>query len=152
MILAGQVLGTFSAPKGVSGMPRPRVERLKMIEGYGIEGDKHAGGIEHKTVMIVGDRPYRMAREELKVAMEEGSLGENILLDFDPHEFAPGTIFRIGEAKIQIVESCTLCKHLAVFHEKLPRLIRDHRGLYCRILADGEIRNGDAVIWEGREF
>ncbi len=152
MILAGEVLGTFSAPKGVSGMPRPRAERLILRNKYGIEGDKFADGPEHKRMMIVGKRPYTMARKELGVEMEPGSLGENLLLDFDPHEFAAGTIFRIGEAKIQIVESCTLCKHLAVFHEKLPRLIRDHRGLYCRILSDGEIRNGDPVIWEGREF
>ena len=152
MILAGEVLGTFSAPRGVSGMPRPRAERLRLKSGYGIEGDKFAGGAEHKTVMIVGQRPYTMAREELGVTMEPGSLGENLLLDFDPHEFAAGTIFRIGNARIQIVESCTLCKHLAVFHERLPRLIRDHRGLYCRILTDGEIESGDSVVWEGREF
>ncbi|WP_292660515.1 MOSC domain-containing protein [Nitratifractor sp.] len=152
MIVAGKVLGTFSAPEGVSGMPRPRAETLKMVAGYGIEGDKYAGGPEHKTVMIVGDLPYKMAKEELGVEMEEGSLGENILLDFDPHEFAPGTLFRIGEAKIQIVDSCTLCKHLAVFHPKLPRLIRDRRGRYCRIVEDGEIRVGDTVIWEGREL
>ena len=151
MILAGKVLGTFSASKGQSGMPRPRVERLRLIEGHGIEGDKFAGGEMHKTVMIVGKRPYDMARD-LGITLEPGSLGENLLLDFDPHEFAAGTIFQIGEAQIQIAESCTLCQHLAVFDKRLPKLVRDHRGLYCRILADGEIRPGDTVIWKGREL
>ncbi len=151
MILAGKVLGTFSARKGQSGMPRPKVEKIRLIEGHGIEGDKFAGGESHKTVMIVGRRPYRMA-EELEVDLEPGSLGENLLFDFDPHEFAAGTVFQIGEAQIKIVEACTLCKHLAIFDKRLPRLVRDHRGLYCRILSGGEIRPGDQVIWKGREL
>ena len=151
MILAGKVLGTFSAPQGVSGLPRPRTERLRLVEGHGIDGDKFAGGEMHKTVMIVGRRPYDMA-SELGIPLEEGSLGENLLFDFDPHEFAPGTVFQIGEAQIQITESCTLCQHLAQFDKRLPRLVRDHRGLYCRILGDGEIRKGDTVIWKGREL
>jgi len=150
MILAGEVLGTFSAPKGVSGLPRPKVERLILKKGYGIEGDKFAGGKEYKTVMIVGKRPYDMAKE-LGIELEGGSLGENILFDFDPHEFAIGTIFQIGTAQIQITDSCTLCQHLSIFDKRLPKLVRDNRGLYCKIVSDGEVKVGDRAIWKGRE-
>jgi len=149
MILAGTVLGTFSAREGESGYPRPAREVLRFREGYGIEEDKFAGGKPHKQVLIVGTKPYEMARE-IGVELEPGSLGENLLLDFDPHEFTAGTIFGIGDAKIEVVESCTLCNHLSVFDKRLPRLIRDHRGLYCRILSDGEVRSGMKVAWFGR--
>ncbi|WP_456430778.1 MOSC domain-containing protein [Nitratifractor sp.] len=151
MILAGEVLGTFSAPEGTGGLPRPRVETLRLRAEYGIEGDKFAGKNPDRGVLITGKYAYDLAQRE-GIELAPGSLGENLLLDFDPHRFTIGTVFEIGGARIRVSESCTLCDHLAVFDKRLPRLVRDNRGLYCRVLRDGEIRPGDSVVWIGREW
>ncbi len=139
--ILGKVLYTFSAIKGSSGLPRPQVEKLVLKEGYGIENDKFAGDELHKTVMIIGKKSYDMAKEE-GIELQKGSYGENILFDFDPHTLQVGDRLQIADALIEITEKCTLCNHLSVFGAKLPKLIKNHRGLYCKIIKGSEITRG----------
>lgn len=134
----GKVLEIFSATKESSGLPRPKVKELNLIENFGIENDKFAGKKLEQTVMIVGLKSYEMAREQ-NINLEFGSLGENILLDFDPHNLEVGTNLQIGEAIIEITQVCTVCNHLSVFDKNLPQLLKAHRGLYCKIIKSGFI-------------
>ena len=140
----GKVISTFSAKKGQSGLPRPKVDSLNLITGFGIEYDKFAGTDENKAVMIVGKYAYDLAKEE-GIELELGSLGENVLFDFNPHDFHIGDIFQVGQTVIQITEACTICNHLAVFDDDLPIIVQDCRGLYCKILEGGEIKKGSTV-------
>jgi len=145
MVILGEVLGLFSAKVGESGLPRPKRDTLFLKSGYGIEGDKFAGKKLNQSVMIVGTKAYNLAKEK-GIELEIGSLGENILFDFDPHEFAIGSEFKIGKsAVIRITKGCTICKHLAVFDENLPKILEFHRGVYCKIIQSGEIKVGDMV-------
>ena len=134
----GKVIETFSATKESSGMPRPKVENLNLIKDFGIENDKFAGKKLDQTVMVVGLKSYEIAQEN-GIDLELGSLGENILLDFDPHDFEVGTNLKIGDSVIEITQNCTVCNHLAVFGESLPMLLKNHRGLYCKIIEGGNI-------------
>jgi len=134
----GVVTGTFSADKRSQGLPRPKVERLVLIEGYGIKNDKFAGDVLDKTVMIIGQNSYDIAKEN-GIDLIHGTFGENILFDFDPHLLHVGDKIEAGEAILEITEKCTVCNHLSVFGAKLPKLIKAHRGLYCKILKSGEI-------------
>lgn len=143
-MIIGKVIGTFSAKKADSGLPRPKVDSLKLIEGFGIEEDKFAGKDLEKTVMIVGQYSYDISLKE-GINIQTGSLGENILFDFNPHDYSVGTKFKIGEAVIQITENCTICNHLAVFGKKLPEIVKDCRGIYCTIINNGVIKKDDSV-------
>ncbi len=134
----GKVLKTFSATKESSGLPRPSVESLNLIEGFGIENDKFAGKKLEQTVMIVGIKSYEIALEN-EIKLELGSLGENILLDFDPHDFNIDEEIFIGDSIIKITQICTVCNHLSVFDKELPNLLKSHRGLYCKIIKSGLI-------------
>lgn len=140
----GKVLEIFSATKESSGLPRPKVEQLNLIKDFGIENDKFAGKKLDQTVMIVGLDSYEIAKKH-NIDLEIGSLGENILLDFDPHVYEVGDIFQIGESQIQITQVCTVCNHLSVFDKELPKLLKNHRGLYCKILNSGIILNETIV-------
>lgn len=134
----GIVLETFSATKESSGLPRPKVRELNLIKDFGIENDKFAGKKLEQTVMIVGLKSYEIAHQQ-NINLEFGSLGENILLDFDPHDLIVNQELIIGTSIIQITQICTVCSHLSVFGEELPTLLKNHRGLYCKILKDGII-------------
>jgi len=94
--------------------------------------------------MIVGKLAYELAQES-SIDIPSCALGENILLDFDPHKFVPGTIFAIGNAQIEITKACTLCSHLSKYDKKLPKLILNYRGQYCKVIKSGEIKRGDRV-------
>lgn len=139
-----KVIDIFSAPKGVSGGTRPKVQKLVLIKDYGIENDKFALKDLEKTVMIVGINSYEIAKEN-QINLNFGSLGENILLDFDPHLLEIGTILEIGNAKIEITQKCTICNHLAEFGDCLPALLKNCRGLYCKVVKSGEIVENSEV-------
>ena len=140
----GKVLKTFSATKESSGLPRPQVEKLNLIVDFGIENDKFAGKKLDQTVMIVGIQSYEIANQN-DIELEFGTLGENILLDFDPHIFEVGKLLFIEDSIIEITQVCTVCNHLSVFDKKLPLLLKSHRGLYCKIIKDGIIKENMIV-------
>ncbi|MDD2887453.1 MAG: MOSC domain-containing protein [Aliarcobacter sp.] len=144
----GKVLNTFSATKDSSGLPRPQVSFLNLIEGFGIENDKFAGKKLEQTVMIVGLKSYEIALQN-GINLEFGCLGENVLLDFDPHSLEIGTNLIIGDSIIEITQVCTICNHLAVFDENLPILLKGHRGVYCKIIKSGNISKDMIVKIEG---
>ena len=144
----GKILNTFSATKESSGLPRPTVENLNLIKDYGIENDKFAGKKLDQTVMIVGTKSYEIALQN-GINLEFGCLGENVLLDFDPHSLEIGTNLIIGDSIIVITQVCTVCNHLAVFDENLPILLKGHRGVYCKIIKSGNISKDMIVKIEG---
>ncbi len=143
------VIGTFSAPEGQSGLPRPQSEQLNLVAGHGIVGDKFARKDLNQTVMIVGKTAYDIAAKG-GVKIDPGSLGENILIDGDPHQLAVGTRLHVGSAIIELTEACTLCNHLSVFDRRLPKLVRHDRGVYCRIVTSGTVEVGDTLSIESR--
>jgi len=138
----GRVLELYIAPVGTSGV-REKRDSLHLSE-VGIKDDKFANKEINKSVMIVGVKPYDMAKSSL-IDIPKAALGENILLDFDPHALEIGTVLEIGTAKIKITEACTLCKHLSKYSPKLPKLILKHRGIYCMVVKSGIIKKDDIV-------
>lgn len=147
MINIGKVIQTFSADKNSSGLPRPIVSSLNLIVDYGIENDKFALKDLDQTVMMVGLKSYDIAKQE-GINLVHGALGENILVDFDPHEYKIGDVFYIGDSAIEITQICTVCNHLSVFDKKLPKLLKSHRGLYCKILNSGIITKEKEVLFK----
>lgn len=140
----GKVLEVFSATKEESSLPRPVVEELELIKGHGIKNDKFAKKDENKSVMMVGLNAYELASEH-GIDLKQGTFGENILLDFNPHELPFGSIVFIEDAKISIIQNCTVCDHLAVFDKKLPKIAKGKRGVYCKIEANGVVKKGMKV-------
>ena len=144
MIELGKVLKTFSATNESSGLPRPIVSKLNLIADYGIENDKFAGKKLDQTVMIAGLKSYEIAKQN-NIDLEIGCLGENILLDFDPHDFEVGKQLFIEDTILEITQICTVCSHLSLFDNNLPTLLKGHRGLYCRIIKNGIIKENMIV-------
>lgn len=140
----GNVVDTFSAPKGFKGSVRPKVEKLEMIKDHGIKDDKFAAKDIERSVMIVGTIAYDIAKEN-NIELEHGSLGENILMDFDPHTLDVGDTIQIQDVKLQLTEECSVCSHLGVHDKRLPKLVAKHRGVYCKILDDGIIKKGQEI-------
>lgn len=140
----GKTVEIFSAKKGQSGLPRPIVNELNIINGFGIQDDKFAGKDEDKAVMIVGTIAYEIAKKN-GITLEQGSFGENILLDFNPHDYFIGTIFKIGNTVLEVTQACTICNHLSVFGDALPSLVKNCRGLYCKVLEGGCIKKDMSV-------
>ncbi len=141
--MLGKVLKLYIAPLGTSGV-REEKEAIFVKENYGIEGDKFAGKEADRSIMLIGHNSYELA-QTIGITLPEVALGENILLDFDPHSLEAGSILKIGDVHLEITKECTLCKHLTKYSAKLPKLLLGKRGIYCTILKSGTIKVGDSV-------
>jgi len=125
-----------------SGLPKPQVEVLELVAGFGAKGDRHAGKDPDRAVLVAGLPSYEKAKG-VGIQLPFGALGENLLLDLDPHNLPPGTRLRIGEALLEFSYVCTVCSSLSQFDLRLPKLLYGGRGLYARVLEKRKKRPGD---------
>lgn len=110
----------------------------------GVIDDKfHAKGLE-RSVLIASTESYNMAKEH-EITIEDGVLGENILIDWNPYHLLPGERFKIGSVLFEITQNCTLCKGLSSVNAKLPKLLKNDRGIFAKVLHSGSIKIGDTI-------
>ena len=82
-----------------------------------------------------------------------GHLGENITVEGIPYvAFQPESLWRMGEATLQITIAATPCsklKHLPYIGEEnikaFCKMLEGQRGWYARVLKEGEIKKGDSI-------
>lgn len=110
-----------------SGLPKPRVEALELVAGFGAKGDRHAGKDPDRAVLVAGLSAYEKA-QGAGIPLPYGALGENLLLDLDPHALPPGARLRVGEALLELSQVCPVCKSLSQFDLRLPKLLYGGRG------------------------
>ncbi|MGB5965080.1 MAG: hypothetical protein WBF77_00895 [Sulfurimonadaceae bacterium] len=69
--------------------------------------------------MIASQESYKIV-EQNGITIEKGSLGKNILIDWNPYHLLPGERFVIGEVTYEITQNYTLYKGLPSVDAKLP--------------------------------
>ena len=110
----------------------------------GVINDKfHAKGLE-RSVLIASTESYNMAKAH-EISIEDGVLGENILIDWNPYHLLAGERFKIGTVLFEITQNCTLCKGLSSVNAKLPKLLKNDRGIFAKVLHSGSIKIGDTI-------
>jgi MOSC domain-containing protein YiiM len=141
----GEVLKLFISKSGVS----QRVEKDKIaLDELGVVEDKFYNKNIQRSVLIASIESYNLIKN-YGLEMPFGYLGENILLDYNPYGLEVGTILKIGSATLEISQHCTICNHLAVIDVKIPTLLKNDRGIFAKVISEGEIKNGDEVYIAG---
>lgn len=114
------------------------------IDENGVIGDKFYGKDSLRSILISSTDAYTLAKN-INIDMEYGVLGENILIDGTIRELNLGDSFYIGEVLFQIAQNCTICKGLSKIDAKLPKLLKDDRGIFIQAITNGSIKNGDEL-------
>ncbi len=127
------------------GLPKPPLAEARLVAGMGVEGDRHFGRDPDRAVLLAGEAAYALAAE-LGLELPFGALGENLLLDLDPHGLPPGARLAVGPALLELASVCTVCSSLSAFGLRLPKLLYGRRGVYARVLLGGVVRVGDPVV------
>lgn len=141
----GEVLKLFISKSGVS----ERIEKKQItLDELGVVEDKFYNKNIQRSVLIASIDSYNLIKN-YNLEMPFGYLGENILLDYNPYTLEVGTKLKIGNAVLEITQHCTICNHLAVIDVKLPTLLKDDRGIFAKVISEGEIKNGDEVYIVG---
>lgn len=115
------------------------------VDDNGILNDKfHAKNLQ-RSILITSIQSYTLAQENA-IDIEQGTLGENILIDINPYSLVAGEKIKIGEALLEITQNCTLCRGLSSVNSKLPKLLKNDRGIFAKVINhSAKIVVGDQV-------
>ncbi len=125
-------------------LPKPPLVQAHLVAGMGVVGDRHYGKHPDRAVLVAGQTAYTLAAQ-VGLKLPWGALGENLLIDLDPHRLGAGARLAIGSVLLEFTSVCTVCEALSVFDLRLPKLLYGRRGLYARVLQGGVVRVGDAL-------
>jgi len=139
MTKVGSVFSLFYSPlNGRMGISELSFDIKGIIE------DKHYDKNIERSVLIASLDSYKLA-ESNGIDISHGALGENLLLDYNPYELETGSKLKIGNVVLEISQHCTLCKSLTKVDTKLPKLLKNDRGIFAKVIEPGNIQDGDAV-------
>jgi MOSC domain-containing protein YiiM len=111
----------------------------------GIKDDKFYAKDPMRSILLTAIDSYDLATEN-GISLQHGSLGENILIDINPYSLLAGDKIRIGDLTLEITQNCTLCKGLTSVNSKLPKLLKNDRGIFAKVLeGSSDIKIGDNV-------
>lgn len=115
------------------------------VDQNGIIEDKFYAKNTQRAILITSYDSYMMAQEN-NITIEKGVLGENILIDINPYHLTGGQTLKIGSTIFEITQNCTLCKGLTSINSKLPKLLKNDRGIFAKVISgSATISVGDTV-------
>lgn len=115
------------------------------VDNDGVLNDKFHGKDLLRSVLIASVDSYELAKEE-GIEIEYGLLGENILVDINPYSLLPGEQLQIGDTILEITQNCTLCKGLSSVDSKLPKVLKNDRGIFAKVISgESLIKVGDVI-------
>lgn len=136
---------SINVSKGKGGAKQP-VATARLIPGFGIEGDGHAGGTGKRQVSLLSWESGLKMRGE-GAAIVYGSFGENITTTGVPlKELKVGDRLRIGaRAVLEVTGIGKQCPApCSIFHQ-VGRCIMPDEGVFCVVVEGGIIRTGDPI-------
>jgi len=139
MIKVGTVTALFYADTD----GQNTVESLS-LDMQGIIEDKHYQKDRERSVLIASMDSYELAKEN-GIDVPPGALGENLLISYNPYALEAGSRLSFGNVILEISQHCTLCKSFAKVDPKLPKLLKNDRGVFAKVIESGNITTGDDI-------
>ena len=110
----------------------------------GVVEDKYYNKDIDRSVLIASKQSYDLALEN-GIDVPYSTLGENLLIDYNPYHLKAGTQIVINDLVLEISQNCTLCNSLAKVDSELPRLLQNDRGIFAKVITSGTISKGDNI-------
>ena len=154
--MPARIAAIYTAP--AAGAPVDRVSEARALAGRGLEGDRYAAGEgsfsrwpgRGRAVTLISAEALREAEAAFDVSLSEGQHRRNLVVEgLDPATLR-GVPFGIGEARFEGVRLCAPCKYLVRVTGQADAFdaLVGRGGLRAEVVADGTIREGDAVTWD----
>jgi steroid delta-isomerase-like uncharacterized protein len=149
---SAHVVSIHIAPAASS--PMQSVYATRAIAGQGLEGDryfKHQGTFsnepgEGRDVTLIESEAVDELNAKLGAALAPGEMRRNIVTRGIALNHLVGRDFRVGETLLRGIRLCEPCEHLqSLTRDGVLKQMIHRGGLRANILADGEIRAGDAI-------
>ena len=128
----------------------------RMVRRLNVDGDQQADleghGGEQRAVFVYQIDSYRYWQSELRRSdFVHGQFGENFTVDgLSDDEACIGDRYRVGGALFEITQPRVTCYRVGIRMQepRMPSLLvaRGRPGFYLRVLEEGEVGAGDAIV------
>lgn len=135
---------------GVRGELKREVPGILLVENFGIKGDGHAGDWK-RQVSCLDLKSLQNLNRELGLGAGPGDFAENILIEGldlaaagigDRLVFSSGCVLEVAQIGKEDTPS-VVTRRFGI--SLLPK-----EGLFCRVLAGGELAAGDGVVLQAK--
>ena len=121
-------------------LPMEEIAEVRALQDSGLEGCAHARTRSPRQVLLVDSETLEL------MELSPGIIRENITTrGINVNGLDEGQRLQVGTAQLEISMVCTPCDMLEKIRPGLRREIRGRRGMLCRVIAGGMIRQGDRI-------
>ena len=121
-------------------LPMEEVAEVRALQDSGLEGCAHARTGSPRQVLLVDSETLELTE------LSPGIIRENITTrGINVNGLDEGQRLQVGAAQLEVSMVCTPCDMLEKIRPGLRREIRGRRGMLCRVIAGGMIRQGDRI-------
>jgi len=142
MIYQGKIIALSVSKK--KGIPKTNVERVTLIENYGMEGDAHAGNWHRQISLLAIESIEKMRAKGLNV--RPGAFAENITTEFiDLPGLNVGDRIVVGESELEITQIGKDCHTKCAIYYQTGDCVMPREGIFARVLKGGIIKVDDEI-------
>jgi MOSC domain-containing protein YiiM len=150
--ILGTVEGIFITPEARG--PIHAVERVRAVEGRGLEGDRYHAGIgtysqtpgTGRQMTLIDAAALDALQAEHGIALAPGASRRNLVVRGADLDALIGRRFWIGEVLCEGMRACPPCGHLETLAGPgVAKALIGRGGLRAEIRRSGTIRVGDAI-------
>ena len=115
-----------------------------IVDKDGILEDKFYNKSLDRSILITSMLAYEKMQDE-NISANFGELGENIIVDFNPHSLEEGTTLYIDDVILEITQKCTICEGLQKIDSIVPSLLKDDRGTFAKVIQPGTMSTNSSI-------
>ena len=121
-------------------LPMEEVAEVRALQDSGLEGCAHARTGSPRQVLLMDSETLEL------MELSPGIIRENITTrGINVNGLDEGQRLQVGAAQLEVSMVCTPCDMLEKIRPGLRRELRGRRGMLCRVIAGGVIRQGDRI-------
>lgn len=124
-----------------------------MLNSRGVAGDAHAGAW-HRQVSLLAKESVDKFSQEAGRKIAFGEFAENITTEgITLHETKPLDRIRIGEVEMEVTQIGKKChgSNCSIFKE-VGNCVMPKEGIFCRVIREGEVSEGEDLVYEPKIF
>ncbi len=126
------------------GTAKTEVPEAVLIEGYGLDGDAHAGSW-HRQVSLLSHECIE-AFKKRGADVTRGAFGENLIIEgFNLRELPIESRILIGEAELRLTQRGKECHSHCAIYKAVGDCIMPREGVFAEVVRGGRIKTGDEV-------
>jgi len=127
------------------GQKKHNIGRCLLVEGFGVEGDAHAG-MEIRQVSLLARESIEKIRAK-GLDVRYGDFAENLTTEgIILHELIVGTRFMIGKGVLlELTQIGKVCHDRCAIYAQVVDCVMPREGIFAKVITGGEVKVGDTI-------